>query len=152
MKLPKIISLFVFTFFALVSIAQKKEIPTRYALCPGFNVSNLYNDSSRTVKTTYPQFGFIINKDFNSAFGVNGGMQFSYRGANREGLSYKFRNTYLDFQVIPKYSLFDFLKLEIGGQYSYLMTSKLITRTPFNGKIKTDIYGKYKSQFELIAG
>jgi hypothetical protein len=135
-----------------VALSQKTYYPTRIAISPGFNISKLKNDSSGTTNGAYPLIGMIFNKQFNSKLELNTAVQYSFIGAKHIAPDYKFKNTYVDIQLAPLYALNSFLKVQIGGQYSYLLSSKIIIPNLSAGNASRTITGKYNSQFEIFSG
>ncbi|NTW32721.1 MAG: hypothetical protein HGB12_08870, partial [Bacteroidetes bacterium] len=128
--------------------------PVNFALSPGCNISKLKNDSSETTNVFYPLIGISITKGIIKGIGINIAAQYSYRGANHISPIYKFRNSYIDFQITPQIRLNSFLNFQIGGQYSQLLKSQLIIPSfnPIIGTRKENIISKYNSQFECFTG
>jgi hypothetical protein len=126
--------------------------PLRFALSPGFNVSKVKFDTTNTTNVVYPQIGLVLNKPMNEKLNLNIAAQYSYRGLIEEYHHYKIRNSYLDFQLVPQYTLTSFLKLQAGAQYSQLLMSEFIMPNINAMTFTNPILGKYHSQFEVFAG
>lgn len=146
------ILLFIVFISTTFSYSQITYTPLVFAVSPGCTISELKNDSGNTTNVLYPLIGVTLNKGLNKKIGINAGVQYSFRGANHLSPGYEFRNTYLDIQLAARYKLNSFFKVQLGGQYSQLLTSKFIIPNYLMGNEKTSIVGKYNSQFEVFSG
>jgi len=142
------------SFTLLISnlYSQENNKSVDFSVCPGLNISKLKTDSTGMANIAYPQIGFLVSKNIRKAFSVNGGMNYSLVGANHNSPKYKFMNSYIDFLVSSQYTLNNFLKFQIGGQYSYLLKSQLIIPNYLmSDKTKRiTLNEKYSNQFNLF--
>ena len=132
--------------------SQKTITPIKLAVSPGCNISKLKNDSAGTTNVANPQIGILVSKKLNKLIELNAAAQYSLRGATHIAPVYKFRNTYFDVQLFPQFSLADFLKIQLGCQYSHLLKSNLVIPNGNTGTVKKNMSAKYNSQLEYFLG
>lgn len=136
------------------SIAGAQAPPgMRSSLHAGVNFSRLYTDSLATSASAYPLAGAGVSFPLSEALRMKPGVQYSLRGSKSEHPHVKFRNEYIDLNLLLEYSPTPQLQLEIGGQYALLMSSKKIVLSGFNASGTESVPVKgYASQLEAAAG
>ncbi len=115
----------------------------------GANFSQLKIDSINNNGVMLAFMGLNFNYDISEKFGVLLGSQYSFRGSNTTNPVYKYRNEYLDIQLLGQYQLSEKLKLEFGIQRAVFMTSYY--KFPTSNQITIPTYG-FGSHNEFIAG
>lgn len=150
MKIPS------FIFIILVSLSpcvfSQDSTSTVILLSPGINISKLSTDSAGMKNVANPLIGISISKNISASFSINGGIDYTFTGAIHNSPRYNFKNSYVDFVVFPQYEIKDFLKFQIGGQYSYLLKSQLIIPNYMSADKtkKITLNGKYSNQVNLF--
>ncbi|MGD0712329.1 MAG: hypothetical protein ABR968_14230 [Bacteroidales bacterium] len=149
-------SLLVFHFilFILCAFSQEKDKSIKLIICPGINISKLKTDSAGMENIALPQIGLLASKEIMKKIDINGGLEYYFAGARQNAPRYRFQNSYLDLLLSPQYTMQDFIKLQVGCQYSYLIKSLLIIPNyQSSGETKRiALTGKYHNQFNCFAG
>ncbi|MCF8298910.1 MAG: outer membrane beta-barrel protein [Saprospiraceae bacterium] len=123
MKRVFIIILILLSFRGFSQVKSNYQTATSLGLNLGANYSQLEIDTIYNLATMLPFMGLNLNYEASKKFNIIVGGQLSYRGSNTISPVYKYRNEYVDVQLLGQYKLADNLALEFGIQRSTLLSS-----------------------------
>lgn len=136
----------------LFSQKPEEKSAVSFGAQTGFNLSKIKNDTLDVRNVLLPFLGINLRYQAAPKFNIQAGIQYSFRGANVKSPEImKFRNDYIDVQLLGMYSIFSELRVQAGIQYAMSLSSSL------QKSIMKSAAGfiqdrNYPAQFEIIAG
>ena len=151
--MKKIFLLLLLMPLILFSQKQEEKSNISFGVQTGANLSKVSNDTLDVRNVFLPFLGIDLRYQAASKFFIQIGVQYSFRGANVKVPFKKFRNDYIDVQLLGMYSIFSELRVQAGIQYAMSLSSsvqKSVMKSMLGEAIILD--RSYTSQLEIVAG
>ncbi|MEA3448703.1 MAG: outer membrane beta-barrel protein [Bacteroidota bacterium] len=94
-----------------------------YGVQMGVGITNLVHEDSLSDGASLMYAGGHMRYHLNSNLGIYGALQYSVRGANTDNMVYKCRLRYVDLDLMPEFTFFDYFTLRAGFRYAVLASS-----------------------------
>ena len=151
--MKRLFLLFLLLPACLFSQKPEEKSTVSFGAQTGFNLSKIKNDTLDVRNVLLPFLGINLRYQAAPKFNIQAGIQYSFRGANVKVPFKKFRNDYIDIQLLGMYSIFSELRVQAGIQYAMSLSSSLQKSMMKSIVGENNILDRnYPAQFEIIAG